>query len=192
MKYSVEFIQTFLPSIIRKISGINAWMVFDMTHLHFPHAHTLLLRWDIWKAAVAGAISYHNRDLQNSSPEFVISIHMESNQHQLNQWFIINTAFHLFWVLNNILFFPLTWKYQISLRARGKDESWCVKLTLVLIMRWLCMTRLSKPSCYFPFYFSALIAKCEIFFALMISVWINENSKDVTINYKTSFFPELK
>lgn len=58
-----------------KISGINAWMVFDLTHLNSPHAHTLLLRRDIWKAAVSGAISYHNRGLKNSSPEFVTSIH---------------------------------------------------------------------------------------------------------------------
>lgn len=58
-----------------KISGINAWMVFDLTHLNSPHAHTLLLCRDIWKAAVAGAISYHNRGLKNSSPEFVTSIH---------------------------------------------------------------------------------------------------------------------
>lgn len=126
VKYSVEFIQTFLPSRIGKISGINAWMVFDLTHLNSPHAHTLLLRRDIWKAAVAGAISYQNRGLKNSSPEFVISIQISSNQHQLHQWFsgssliIINAAFLLFWILNNILFFPLTWKYQISLRARGK------------------------------------------------------------------------
>jgi len=61
--------------------------VFDLTHLYSPHAHTLLLYRDIWKAAVASAISYQNRRLKNSSPEFIISIQISSNQHRFHQWF---------------------------------------------------------------------------------------------------------
>lgn len=113
----------FLASRTWKNSRINAWMVFDLTHSYSPHAHTLLLYRDIWKAAVASAISYQNRGLKNSSPEFVISIQISSNQHQLHRWFsgsrliIVNAAFLLFWILNNILGFSLTWKYQISLKC---------------------------------------------------------------------------
>lgn len=124
----------FLASRTWKISRISTWMVFYLTHLNSPHAHTLLLYRDIWKAAVASAISYRNRGLKNSNPEFVISIQISSNQHRLHQWFsgssliIINAAFLLFWNLNNILGFSLTWKSKISLkcvwrRARGEDES---------------------------------------------------------------------
>lgn len=86
-------------------------MVFDLTHLYSPHAHTLLLYRGIWKAAVASAISYQNRGLKKASPEFVISIQISSNQHQLHQWFsgsrliVINATFLPFWMLNNILFF---------------------------------------------------------------------------------------
>lgn len=159
VKYSVEFIQTFLPSRIWKISGINAWMVFDLTHWNSPHAHTLLLHRDIWKAAVAGAISYHNRGLKNSSPEFLISIQISSNQHQLNQWFsgsnliIINAAFLLFCILNNNCFFPSHGNITESKRERW--ELVCETTTAVnhevIVYDWVIKTILLLPFLLFCF-----------------------------------------